>query len=76
MIYPRFQFSKHLHHFLMKYDYCSTCVTCSIVAKLVGIYINKWKLLKDDLKCYVSIQNNDSNFLKQISDNIIVFIYG
>ena len=35
-----------------------------------------WKLLKADLKCYISTQNNDSNLLKQISDNLTVFIYG
>ena len=32
--------------------------------------------MKVALKCYISTQNNDSNLLKQISDNLIVFIYG
>ena len=46
-----------------------------IVAQVVGIDINKWKLL-DDLKRYISLQNYDSDFVKQISDYIIVFICG
>ena len=46
-----------------------------IVAQVVGIDINKWKLI-DDLKRYISLQNYDSDFVKQISDCIIVFICG
>ena len=41
-----------------------------------GIDINEWKLLEDDLKRYISLQNYDSDFVKQISDYIIVFICG
>ena len=40
------------------------------------IDINKWKLLEDDLKRYISLQNYDSEIVKQISDYIIVFICG
>ena len=76
MIYPRFQLSKHSHHFLMTYGYCSICTTCAISGIRGRNIINKWKLLKADLKCYISTQNNDSNLLKQISDNLTVFIYG
>ena len=47
-----------------------------IVAQVAGIDINKWKLLEDDLKRYISIQNYDSEIVKQISDYIIVFICG
>ena len=47
-----------------------------IVAQVAGIYINMWKLLEDDLKRYISLQNYDSDFVKQISDYIIVFISG
>ena len=47
-----------------------------IVAQVAGIDINKWKLLEDDLKRYISLQNYDSDFVKQISDYIIVFICG
>ena len=76
MIYPRFQFSKHLHSFLMSYDYCSICATCAINGMSGrNIYINKWKLLKDDLKCYISTQNNDSNLLKQISVISLYYIW-
>ena len=39
-----------------------------IVAQVAGIDINKWKLLEDDLKRYISLQNYDSDFVKQISD--------
>ena len=46
----------------------------SIVAQVAGIDINKWKLLEDDLKRYIYIQNYDSDFVKQISDYIVVFI--
>ena len=35
-----------------------------------------WKLLEDDLKRYISLQNYDSDVVKQISDYIIVFICG
>ena len=45
-----------------------------IVAQVAGIDINKWKLLEDDLKRYISLQNYDSDFVKQISDYIVVFI--
>ena len=44
----------------------------TIVAQVAGIDINKWKLL-DDLKRYISLQNYDSDFVKQISGYIIVF---
>ena len=47
-----------------------------IVVQVAGIDINKWKLLVDDLKRYISLQNYDSDFVKQISDYIIVFICG
>ena len=47
-----------------------------IVAQVAGIDINKWKLLEDDLKRYISLQNYDSDFIKQIFDYIIVFICG
>ena len=47
-----------------------------IVAQVAGIDINKWKLLEDDLERYISLQNYDSDFVKQISDYIIVFICG
>ena len=47
-----------------------------IVAQVAGININMWKLLEDDLKRYISLQNYDSDFVKQISDYIIVFICG
>ena len=33
-----------------------------IVAQVAGIDINKWKLLEDDLKRYISLQNYDSDF--------------
>ena len=46
-----------------------------IVAQVAGIDINKWKLL-DDLNRYISLQNYYSDFVKQISDYIIVFICG
>ena len=46
----------------------------SIVAQVAGIDINKWKLLEDDLKRYIYLQNYDSDFVKQISDYIVVFI--
>ena len=46
-----------------------------IVAQVPVIDINKWKLL-DDLKRYISLQNYDSDFVKQISNYIIVFICG
>ena len=46
------------------------------VAQVVGIDINKWKLLEDDLKRYISLRNYDSNFVKKISNYIIVFICG
>ena len=39
-----------------------------IVAQVAGIDINKWKLLEDDLKRYIYLQNYDSDFVKQISD--------
>ena len=39
-----------------------------IVAQVAGIDINKWKLLEDDLKRNISLQNYDSDFVKQISD--------
>ena len=74
MNYPRSKISKHSDYFLINYGY-SNCATCAISGKVAGIYIYKWKLLKDDLK-YISTQNNCSNLLKQISDNIIVLIYG
>ena len=45
-----------------------------IVAQVAGIDINKWKLLEDDLKRYISVQNYNSEFVKQISDYIIAFI--
>ena len=48
----------------------------SIVAQVAGIDINKWKLLEDDLKRYIYLQNYDSDFVKQISDYIVVFICG
>ena len=48
----------------------------TIVAQVAGIDINKWKLLEDDLKRYIYIQNHDSDFVKQISDYIVVFICG
>ena len=35
-----------------------------IVAQVVGIDINKWKLLVDDLKRYISLQNYDFRFCK------------
>ena len=47
-----------------------------IVAQVAGIDINKWKLLEDDLKRYIYLQNYDSDFVKQISDYIVVFICG
>ena len=47
-----------------------------IVAQVAGIDINKWKLLEDNLKRYISLQNYNSVFVKQISDYIIVFICG
>ena len=37
--------------------------------------INKWKLLEDDLKRYIYLQNYDLNFVKQIFDYIIVLLY-
>ena len=43
-----------------------------IVAQVAGMDINKWKLQEDDLKRYISLQNYDSDFVKQISDYIIV----
>ena len=43
-----------------------------IVVQVAGIDINKWKLLEDDLKRYISLQNYDSDFVKQISDYIIL----
>ena len=32
--------------------------------------------MKDDLKCYISPPNNESKFLKRISDYIIEFVCG
>ena len=36
------------------------------------------EIIEDDLKCYISLQNNDNSKFtkKQISDKIIVFICG
>ena len=76
MNYPRSQLSKHLHDFLMTYGYCSICTTCAISGTSGRNTFNQWKLFKDDLKCYISQQNNYSKLLKQISDNIIIFICG
>ena len=45
-----------------------------IVAQVAGI--DKWKLLEDNLKRYILLQNYDSKFLQQISDYIIVIICG
>ena len=44
------------------------------MAQVAETLINKGKFVIDDLKCYISIQNNDSRMLKQISDHIIVFV--
>ena len=30
------------------------------VAQVTETHINKWKLLKYNLKCYISLQNNDT----------------
>ena len=46
-----------------------------IVAQVAGMDIKKRKLL-DDLKRYISLQNYYLNFVKQISEYIIVFICG
>ena len=37
-----------------------------IVAQVAGIDINMWKLLEDDLKRYISLQNYYSDFVKKI----------
>ena len=34
-----------------------------IVGQVAGIDINKWKLLEDDLKRYISLQSYDSDFV-------------
>ena len=57
-----------------KYSY-PTKYPCSDCA-IYRLNIHKWKLLEDDLKRYISLQNYDSDFVKQISDYKIVFIYG
>ena len=44
------------------------------MAQVAETLINKGKFVIDDLKCYISIQNNNSRMLKQISDHIIVFV--
>ena len=41
MNYPRSQLSKHSHHFLMTYGYCSICTTCAI-SGTSGITIYKY----------------------------------
>ena len=46
------------------------------MAEMAGVDFNKWKLLEEYLKRYISLQNYDSDFVKQISDYIILFIYG
>ena len=53
---PRFQCSKHSHDLLISYGHCSNCATCAISGKVVGARGNRWKLLKDDLKCYIPYQ--------------------
>ena len=60
MNYPRSQFSKHSHYFLISYGHCSNCATCAISGKVAGARGNRWKLLKDDLKCYISLPNTVS----------------
>ena len=51
--------AKHSHYFLISYGHCSNCATCAISGKVAGTRGNRWKLLKDDLKCYISLTNND-----------------
>ena len=51
--YPRSKFSEHSDYFLINYGYCSNCATCAISGKVAGTPGNRWKLLKDDLKCYI-----------------------
>ena len=53
MNYPRSKFSKLSYYFLINYGYCSNCATCAISGKVAGTRGNRWKLLKDDLKCYI-----------------------
>ena len=45
-----------------------------IVAQVAGIDINKGKLLVDDLKRYISLQNYDSDFVKQFP-NTSLYLY-
>ena len=70
MNYPRSQFSKHSHYFLISYGHCSNC---AISSKVAGARGNSWKLLKDDLKCYISLPT-DPKKLKQISDYLLISI--
>ena len=53
MNYTRSKFSKHSDYFLINYGYCSNYATCAISGKVAGTPGNRWKLLKDDLKCYI-----------------------
>ena len=50
---PRSEFSKHSEYFLISYGHCSNCATCAISGKVAGSRGNRWKLLKNDLKCYI-----------------------
>ena len=74
MNYPRSQFSKHSHYFLISYGHCSNCATCAISGKVAGARGNRWKLLKDDFKCYISLPNTDPKWLQQISDYLLISI--
>ena len=53
---PRSKLSKHSDYFLITYGHCSNC---AISGKVAGARGNRWKLLKDDLKCYISLPNTD-----------------
>ena len=68
MNYPRSQFTKHSHYFLISYDHCSNC------GKVAGARDNRWKLLEDDLKYYISLPNTDPKSLPQFSGYLLVSI--
>ena len=65
MNYPRSQFSKHLHYFLMIYGHCKMCATC-VIGRTSGRHTFQLvEIIEDALKCYISLQNNYSKLQKQ-----------
>ena len=52
-------------------------VVCHLCYNSNGrIHINKWKLLYDDFKYFISLQNNDSKLFKHIRGYATCPIYG